>query len=260
MRTSGSGRPRRGRRRRRAVEGRCGRRSSDSSRPRAGWTRPRGCTMTAMTERENPGTGGVAGGGRPRGQREVQRTGTWIAAGVGVAFVGVLGWYMLHGGGGPPAGGPVPEGPRAKPAGMKEPADLDIGDGQQIEIPLMDRKDLRRQVGLVKIDSTEPLESGHVAAVKPEAWLYLEDGRTLHIAAPEGKLYMPDRGKEPESGTLSGGVIADLYEAHEDGSRAVVGTDHPTVTFSVPSLTFDSLLGKGSTTERWTITGDRKST
>src|SRR5947207_1314501 len=118
-----------------------------------------------------------------RAQRDLQRTGTWIALGVGVAFVGVLGWYAMHAG---KAAAPVlvkPQGPKARPAsviGKGDPSDLLITDVEHPEIPVMDKKDPHRQIGLIRCDSFEPLEARHYEAAKPDAWLYLNDGRSLH--------------------------------------------------------------------------------
>lgn len=193
---------------------------------------------------------------RVRGQRELQRTGTLIAGGLGVVFLGVLGWYMMHARGASAPAPVAPPGPKARantPLGNADPGELQLAGGEGVQIDLMDKKDLRRQTGLLKFDSLEPLEARHFAAAKPEAWLYLNDGRTLHITAASGKLYMPDRDKEPESGTLSGGVVAELYGAHEDGAKVQVGTDSPSLTFKTQTLAFDSTLGKMSTPDRVTV-------
>jgi lipopolysaccharide export system protein LptA len=120
----------------------------------------------------------------------------------------------------------------------------------------MDKKDPRRQVGLLTFDKLDPLPAHHYFATKPEAWLYLEDGRSLHITAASGNLYMPDRQKEPESGTLAGGVLGRLYEALPDGAKVDEAKDKPFMTFKTESFTFDSTLGKGSTKDIVTVNSE----
>jgi hypothetical protein len=184
-------------------------------------------------------------------QSQLQKTGTLIAAGVGVAFVGVIGWYVMHAG---KAAAPVvvaPAGARSRaPKGTGESESLEISEVENPEIPVMDKKDPTRQIGLITCVAYEPQE-GHRAEVnKPDAWLYLNDGRTLHVSAPKANVYMPIQGKEPESGTLSGGVTAELYEAREDGAKIVAGVDEPSLTFKTENLSFDSTLGQLSTKDR----------
>ncbi len=194
-----------------------------------------------------------------RGRQDVQRTGTIIAGGVGVLFLGVIGWYVMHAGPGAAPLPSAPQGPRARPnsaLGESDPGVLQLSEGEGVQIDLMDKKDLRRQTGLLKFDSLEPLEARHFAAAKPDAWLYTKKGQTVHITAATGKLYMPERDKEPESGTLSGGVVVTVYQPREDGAKIDPAVDEPSLTFKTETLNFDSTLGKMSTTDRVTIVSE----
>src|SRR5262245_35440392 len=123
------------------------------------------------------GTDTRSGGGQGRGPRDAQRTGALLAAALGAVFIAVLGWYGLRGSPTQAPAPAAPQGPKARPANLatNDPESLQFGEGERIEIPIMDKKDQRRQVGLVRIDALDPLEPGHFAARKPDAWLYLND-------------------------------------------------------------------------------------
>src|SRR5690349_4029672 len=84
-----------------------------------------------------------------RDHRHLRRRGTIVAVGLGVAFVGVLGWYALRGGrtaGQEPVDAERPR-PRSRGGAGGMQGELELVEGQRIEIPVMDKKDLRRQIG-----------------------------------------------------------------------------------------------------------------
>lgn len=111
---------------------------------------------------------------------------------------------------------------------------------------IMDRKDPTRKIGELRYAVMDPLPGHRWALEQPEAWLFLRDGRTVRIRADRGNLYMPDRSKEPEAGKLIGNVLAEVYEAREDGQPIDPRTDKPVATLTTPTLSFDLTLGTAS--------------
>jgi hypothetical protein len=195
---------------------------------------------------------------RPRTQQTIQRRGTYAALAVGGVFACVVGWFVVRGGG---AGGAEPEmaPARRRPAVA---ANLRPGEGPQIvnserfHGDMMDKKDPRRKIGEFGYLNMDPLEEHRFAFDEPEAWLFLKSGRTLHIRADKGKLYVPDQQKQPEAGTISGSVLAELYEARPDGKKPDPKADRPIGTLHTNSLTFDTTLYTASTEDPFVIEGD----
>src|SRR6185295_13650905 len=103
-------------------------------------------------------------------------------------------------------------------------------------IDLMDRKDPNRQAGRLVMKGMDPLEGHHYAADRPQGFLFLRDGRVIHVRADKGNLYMPDRSKEPESGTLTGNVVIRAFEAKAGGGEPDVNKDTPIGTIRTDSL------------------------
>lgn len=126
-----------------------------------------------------------------------------------------------------------------------------------LNVHLMDKKDPTRLAGELTSEQIEPLEARRYLVERPQAWFYLEDGRTIHVRADRGRLYMPDQqSRKPESGTVEGNVVARLFAAREDGRRPDPERDRPLGRMDTRSLTFDLTLGEVSTMDPVEITSD----
>ncbi len=191
-------------------------------------------------------------GGRSRrrdrlgGRRGRVRAGLVAALALGVGFVGLIGYFAFR---------PKPVVPTAMGAGIPEPEPETLIKGTKgVKISLMDKRDPSRQTGELTFAGMDPLENEpHMVAVEsPKAWLSTRNGWWVRVSAPGGKLYMPDRQRPPESGTLSGGVDVRAYEASADGTRPAEESE-ATATFKVASVDFDTLLMQLRTAESWTL-------
>lgn len=190
----------------------------------------------------------------------MQRTGMRLALGVGVLFVAIVGGYIVWGSRG--TKGPVPgdmQAPKVRPGALSGAATdgPQLGSASTVDIDLMDKKNPGRQAGELIFASMEPLEGGRYDVVKPQAWLFLVDGRTVHIRAQSGKLYMPVYGKEPESGTIKGDVVIDFYPPKAGAARIDPAIDKPIGSLKTDSITFDATLGQLTTPDAFALTSEQ---
>lgn len=89
----------------------------------------------------------------------------------------------------------------------------------------------------------DPLDAGKFDIVNPRAWMY-DGGRVIEMTAEHAHVIWPSRESEPESGTLTGGVIVNTRD--EAASEA----DPPQLAIRTPNLTFETILGELRTSER----------
>ncbi|HRQ74026.1 MAG TPA: hypothetical protein PLU35_13450 [Phycisphaerales bacterium] len=122
-------------------------------------------------------------------------------------------------------------------------------------VQVMDRNDPTRLAGELRSRTVQPTNPGRYHVGTPRAWMFLKDGRAVHVEANEGTLYMPDRSREPESGRFVGSVVIRLFEMPPDGTRPDIDSDEPALTARTDSLTFDFTLGEVSTPDRLLLNG-----
>lgn len=196
---------------------------------------------------------------RPRGRdrrASARPVGLAIAAALALAFLGIIVWFTA-------VSGPRRV-PAAQAAAERDPvAAPDIrsinADEAQGEARLTrsggtvaqwaDERDPSRLAGEITYRALDPLEGKRYLMHEPRVWLFLRDGRRVHIRAQSAKVYWPDtQNARPESAQLSGSVTLRLFEAGPpDAPRPDPETDTPDLTFRAPSLAFDSTLGEIST-------------
>lgn len=168
-----------------------------------------------------------------------------IAAVVGVVFFGAIGVLVVRARLTAPPAAPTPE-----PEAPDLLASEDIGRMRGSDIELYDRRDPSRLAARIRSERTDPVPDrrGMVRMEHPEAWMFLRSGRTVHVRADDGVFYMPDRQREPESGTIRGNVVVRLYE-----SARASGADggEPLATLRTSALTFDGTSFEVSTPERF---------
>ncbi len=186
------------------------------------------------------------GGARPR----ARAIGTGMAAGLAAVFIGGVGFLVLRARLAPP--GPAPA-PIDAPELQAPPEELGSVTGSSIE--LYDRDNPERLTARILSKRTDPIPErrGMVEMEEPQAWIYLRDGRLLHVRADRGQFYMPDRRREPESGTISGKVVITLYPPVPAGQAFDPATAEPEGTLRTESLTFDGANFELSTLDRFEI-------
>lgn len=88
----------------------------------------------------------------------------------------------------------------------------------------------------------DPLEAGRFEIIEPRAWTY-DDGRVVEMRAERGSLVWPSRERDPESGTLTGGVVIEAKDGEGDDAPLVLN-------LTAPSLSFETALGELRTPDR----------
>lgn len=211
--------------------------------------------MTRLTPTPQPKT--------PRGMRTHRQRaslGTAIAFGLGLFILGGIGWMTLSSAGRP--GRPTPAAPPPPPRTVGTPTtgeETQIVGLSDVRIELLDQSDPSRKAGLLTFADMDPLEGRRYAVNEPDGLIYMRDGGAIRIRAANGTLYMPDRAKEPESGTLEGGVRIEFFERRVDGLAIDPGRDPVQATFTTPTLRFDTALGSVTTSERFTLESEQVS-
>lgn len=146
-------------------------------------------------------------------------TGMLVAVGVGLAAVGVVGYFALA--------RPRPEDAPRAPRPQGTPKDLAAlakraqagdkpgeplaGSAEGVRIELADKKDPSRVASVLLAKSVRPLEGRRAAVTEPAALIYLHDGRTLRIKASSGLFSSFSADQAPERGTFEGGVKMMVY-------------------------------------------------
>ncbi len=172
-----------------------------------------------------------------------------LAAGLAVLFAGALGLMVLRG---KTRTATTSEAPPDAPEMLLTPEDLPRAAGSDISI--FDRQDPTRLNARLLSARTDPVPErrGMVAMTEPEGWIYLRDGRAVHIRGDHALVHMPDRQQGPESGTIGGNVVISLYAAKPEATANRTG-EEPEGTLATPSLTFDGNSLELSTLDRFEI-------
>ncbi|MBX3359316.1 MAG: hypothetical protein KF745_12925 [Phycisphaeraceae bacterium] len=130
----------------------------------------------------------------------------------------------------------------------KPPAAGETGPSGWGKLTFVQKEDPTRAAGELQWEALEPTEErGRSNITKPRAWIYLRDGRTLHIQAEKGRIYMPEQGQQPESGRFEGGVLARLYDPTEASRPVDLDHDRPVGMYFSQSANFDMPKGEFST-------------
>lgn len=203
------------------------------------------------------------GSGAVRTRRGSTRTtGLVIAVVMGLASAAVIGYFVVFGKSGRQTGaallpGELPPDIRAVPKGVAGASGAAVQGGRGLSAQFASKSDPTRMAGRINSESLDPLEGKRYHATKPESFVYMKDGRTVHIRSDSGRLYMPQgSAAQPDSGTLNGNVVIGLYEVRADGKEIKPGTDAPALTLTTGSLTFDLTAGEVTIPERFVIQGE----
>ncbi|MBX3363880.1 MAG: hypothetical protein KF866_03860 [Phycisphaeraceae bacterium] len=128
-----------------------------------------------------------------------------------------------------------------------------IGTTRGLNVQFTDKSDPTRLAGTLTSRTLQPLREQNYAVEDPRIWLFRKDGRAELITAPAGRLVMPD-GKNPQAGTLTGGVEYRLFEARPDGARPDPDVDEPTLTGKAPTVTFNLSIGEAQAPAELSVT------
>lgn len=197
---------------------------------------------------------------RLRTHEDRAQRGTLVAVTLGAAFALMIGVIVLTQSSGPvisPATvtPPVPRPPDT--TGPASTAQADIVGLTDVRIELLDRDDPSRTAGLLTFASMDPIEGRQYAVDRPDGLIFTRDGGAVRLRARSGRLHMPDRTREPESGRLSGDVIVEFFQRRADGRRIDPAADTPSATLRSPSLSFDTAVGSITTDEAFTVTSEQ---
>lgn len=126
--------------------------------------------------------------------------------------------------------------------------------GRDLRIQLMDKDDPTRQSGELRAALIDPLPlAGHYEVERPQIWMFMTNGKTLSVRADSGRLVMPSRRQEPESGVLRGNVVVRIYDVVGVGNEEDLGP--PSLTATTQTLTFDTTVPELGAPQSFTITG-----
>jgi lipopolysaccharide export system protein LptA len=202
---------------------------------------PRSSPPPSSSRQAWPRIGGCSS--RPR--RAAIRAGLLAAIAFALVFVGLLGYYGLR------SSSSEPQQADGIPENIAPERPLLAG-AQDIKIQIRDRKNPGRQAGELTFAGMDPVaDQRHMVRVdQPRAWFAFNDGAWLSVRSPAGLVYMPDRQRPPESGTLSGGVVVRLFDPTPLGERPAESA-RAAVTFETESIDFDTLLNTLTTAKPW---------
>lgn len=184
-------------------------------------------------------------------------TGLLVAAGVGLAAAGLVGYIALA--------RPKPEdAPRLKPPPVPTetltgtPGDRQ-GTAEGVRIELADKKDPSRVASVLLAKSVKPQKGRMVDVEQPGALIFLQDGRTLRIKARAGSFSSFSTEQAPERGTFAGDVRLLIYPPTADSASKAKNwdTEKPLVDASLgDTFEFDMTFGKAVVPGRFSISSD----
>jgi lipopolysaccharide export system protein LptA len=156
----------------------------------------------------------------------------------------------------PVAAVPIRQPDVPKPPTEGDPGIAGVTASQSARMQFMDRHDPGRVAGELRYSQLEPLERGQQLITEPRAWIYLRDGRTVHVQAAKARLSTNtagDKPQEPESGTFEGAVVIRLYSAGPNGQpRPVdIDADRPTLMFTTDAFAFNTVLSEVTSASTW---------
>jgi hypothetical protein len=193
-----------------------------------------------------------------RTQQERARLGVAIASALAFVFVVIIAWVFLTMSGGPRRPSAIQPPPaQAARAGTEANSQGELVGAKRTQIALHDQSDPTRIAGRLVFESMDPLEARNYAVDMPDGWIYPRDGGAIHVRAQSGRLYMPDRSREPESGRLAGNVVIDFYRKRADGKPVDEANDKPDATFKTRALNFDSTLGSVTSSDPFTLVSEQ---
>ncbi|MEM1329344.1 MAG: hypothetical protein AAGG07_02155 [Planctomycetota bacterium] len=188
----------------------------------------------------------------PRGAASTRTLGLFAAIGLAVLLAGGLGLTALLG-----DREPLDEDPQELDGPAPEVITADggiAGSRGSLQITGDDPTEVAAEIEYERI---EPLGGRRYLLSEPSAWIALDGGAWAYVRADEGRIVTQDpQAGEPESGSLTGGVVIDRYPPLAEGARPDPSDHTPDLTAEVDSLNFDLSVGEISTPDTLVVTGD----
>lgn len=149
----------------------------------------------------------------PGAAAKTRRIGIVAAASIATVLVAGLALLVLTSGG---SQAPAPQ-PSA-PADIPDENIVDLGsedvstEGGSIQLT---RRDNPEEIQAeIRYDAIDPVGSGRYEVIEPSSWIFLEDGRLVHVTAREGRVLMVGTDRpQLDSGLIAGDVRITLYPA-----------------------------------------------
>lgn len=188
-------------------------------------------------------------------------TGLLIAAALALIMAGVVLWVAV-GQSGPQKTAALPgdvvdigKAPEAI-AGSTDPNQIQASGSARLQFA--DKTDASRLGSELAFEKIDPVGPGYYTLTQPRAWVYLKDGRTLYVRADTGRVKMPVKMQQPESGEFRGHVVLRMFPpANVARGAAVPAIDpdkaEPAIVGVTDSISFDTVLLEITTQDHVTI-------
>ncbi len=140
----------------------------------------------------------------------------------------------------------------------------DIGGSVNGRIQMEDKKQPGRLSSELAYAKLDPMGQGNYRVDQPRAWLYMRDGRIVHVRADGGQIKRSGTTAtalggqaEIESGRFFGNVLIRVFPPRPSGTGLNVPVDpdreEPGVLMAMDSVDFDAVLLRASTTDTFTV-------
>jgi lipopolysaccharide export system protein LptA len=126
-------------------------------------------------------------------------------------------------------------------------------------LQFVDKADPNRVASELSYQKLDPAGQGYFTLTQPRAWVYLKDGRTLHIRADIGEVKMPTRTQQPESGEFRGKVQVRMFPPPASADPNIAARpidpdrDEPAMLCATDSIRFDTVLLELQTNDLLTV-------
>ncbi|MBY0310885.1 MAG: hypothetical protein K2W85_02325 [Phycisphaerales bacterium] len=208
------------------------------------------------------GEGGGSAGSAGRGS-STRTTGLLVAVALGLIGAGVALFVAVghrkSAGSGPLPGDVVDIGKAPSTEGVR-----DIGTSADGRIQIEDKKQPGRLAAELAYGKLDPVSPGNYRVDQPRAWMYLRDGRVVHVRADSGQI---KRGgsttgalggqADIESGRFYGNVLVRVFSSRENASGLNIPIDperdEPAMLLATESIDFDAVLLRASTSDPFAV-------
>lgn len=178
----------------------------------------------------------------------MRRRGLILAGIAGLAAIGVIAWVVQRA-----DSSPNPSGDLA----IERPPDIrhvPTSSGSQIAglagagklfLQVVDPHDTARVQAEVTADGSEPLPGRRIRMERPRAWIYLKDGRSVHLEADRGEAVVPEAGSggRPEDTLLEGSVVVRMFPRF-NGALRPSSLDSPEAILRTTTARLDAQRGE----------------
>ena len=172
-----------------------------------------------------------------------------VAGAISIGIIAVTAWRYNTNKAAKPSGRAAPTQVvpdiKAPPQVQGNNALKNLGSSDRPFLQIADRRDPTRLAGQLEAEKSTPLEGKRYRMEKPRVWIFMRDGRTMHITADSGQALIPDMSAgRPEDGAIEGHVIAKMFAALPGGALPDPVSAEPILTLATELVKFDLRLGE----------------